>query len=223
MSAHLHLAPALTDTDAPSDGRSIRVVLADDHASMRRSLRLLLENEEGVEVIAEAGDLSSVVRHVHGHQPHVLVLDLGMRNGSSIETIGRLRERVRDTEIVVLTMDEDPVLAQRSLSAGAVGFVLKDRADTELPEAVRAAARRAQYISSRVAAHLRALQRSLTEDKLSAREIEVLRLIALGRTGAEIARKLHISPIPWRLTVAASTRSSGSAEPKLCPRPIPPS
>jgi DNA-binding NarL/FixJ family response regulator len=90
-------------------------------------------------------------------------------------------------------MDEDPVLAQRALSAGAVGFVVKDRADTELPEAVRAAARREEDISSRVAARPRALQRSLTEDKLSAREIEVPWLIALGRASAEIARKLHIS------------------------------
>ena len=227
MSAHLHLAPAPTDTDVePSDGRSIRVVLADDHASMRRSLRLLLENEEGVEVIAEAGDLSSVVRHVHGHQPHVLVLDLGMANGSSIETIGRLRERARDTQIVVLTMDEDPVLAQRALSAGAVGFVLKDRADTELSEAVRAAARREEYISSRVAASLRALQRSLTKDKLRAREIEVLRLITLGHTSAEISRKLHISPhtvethrgrIHQKLGLSRTEAMSAG------PRPMPPS
>jgi two-component system response regulator NreC len=227
MSAHLHLAPAPTDTDVePSDGRSIRVVLADDHASMRRSLRLLLENEEGVEVIAEAGDLSSVVRHVHGHQPHVLVLDLGMSNGSSIETIGRLRERVRDTQIVVLTMDEDPVLAQRALSAGAVGFVLKDRADTELPEAVRAAARREEYISSRIATRLRALQRSLTEDKLSAREIEVLRLIALGHTSAEITRKLHLSPRTvetHRGRIHQKLGFSRTEAMSVCPRPMPPS
>jgi two-component system response regulator NreC len=227
MSAHLHLAPAPTDTDVePSDGRYIRIVLADDHASMRRSLRLLLENEEGVEVIAEAGDLSSVVRHVHGHQPHVLVLDLGMSNGSSIETIGRLRERVRDTQIVVHTMDEDPVLAQRALSAGAVGFVLKDRADTELPEAVRAAARSEEYISSRIATRLRALQRSLTEDKLSTREIEVLRLIALGHTSAEITHKLHFSPRTvetHRGSIHQKLGLSRTEAMSVCPRPMPPS
>jgi two-component system, NarL family, response regulator NreC len=92
--------------------------LADDHALMRRSLRLLLEGQEGVEVIAEADDLSSAVRHVHGHRPHVLVLDLRMPGGSSIEAIGRLRERAPDTQVVVLTMEEKPVFAQQALACG---------------------------------------------------------------------------------------------------------
>ncbi|MGA2321804.1 MAG: response regulator transcription factor [Solirubrobacteraceae bacterium] len=177
-------------------------------------------------MIAEAGDLSSVVRHVHGHQPDVLVLDLGMSDGSSIETIGWLRGRVRDTQIVVLTMDEDPVLAQRALSAGAGGFVLKDRADTELPEAVRAAARREEYISSRVATRLRVLQRLLTEDKLSAREIEVLRLIALGHTSAEITCKLHISPRTMethRGRIHQKLGLSRTEAMSVCPRPMRPS
>jgi two-component system, NarL family, response regulator NreC len=195
MVARLHLAPSPAGSGSAVRAASpIRVVLADDHALMRRGLRLLLDNEEGVEVIAEASDLASVVRHVHGHQPHVLVLDLGMPNGSSIETIARLRERVPDTEIVVLTMDDSPVFAQRALATGAVGFVLKDLADGDLPQAVRAAARGEEYVSPRVAARLDALQRSLTEDKLTAREVEVLRLIALGHTSVEIARKLHLSP-----------------------------
>ncbi len=100
---------------------------------MRRSLRLLLDGETDLEVIAEAADLSTVVRHVHGRVPHVLVLDLQMPNGSSVETIRRLREQVPETEIVVLTMEASPLFAQQALEAGAVGFVLKDRADSELP------------------------------------------------------------------------------------------
>ncbi len=195
MSARLRLAPSPAGTESAVRAASpIRVVLADDHALMRRSLRLLLDSEEGVEVIAEADHLASVVRHVHGHQPHVLVLDLGMPNGSSIETIGKLRERVPDTQIVVLTMDDSPVFAQRALAAGAVGFVLKDLADSELPQAVRAAARGEEYISPGVATRLDALHRSLTGDQLTPREVEVLRLIALGHTSVEIARKLHLSP-----------------------------
>jgi two-component system, NarL family, response regulator NreC len=158
---HLHLAPAPTEEGiAPSERSSIRVVLADDHSLMRRGLRLLLDGEEGVEVIAEAVDLASVVRLVHSHRPHVLVLDLSMPDGSSTETIGRLRERVSDTQIVVLTMDDSPVFAQRALAAGALGFVLKDCADSELPQAVRAAAQGEEYISPRVAARLAALQRT---------------------------------------------------------------
>jgi two-component system response regulator NreC len=172
----------------------IRVVLADDHALMRRSVRTLLDGECDVQVIGEAGDLASAARHVQGHQPHVLVLDLNMPGGSSIEAIGRLRERVPETQIVVMTMNEDPVFALRALTAGAVGFLLKELADTELPGAIRAAMRGEQYISPRVAARLAALQRALTEDRLTAREVEVLGLIALGHTSVEIARKLHLSP-----------------------------
>jgi two-component system, NarL family, response regulator NreC len=169
------------------------VVLADDHAAVRRSLRLLLDGEEDVAVIAEAADLSTVVRHVHGHVPHVLVLDLQMPNGSSIETIRRLRDEVPHTEIVVVTMEASPLFAQQALDAGAVGFVLKDRADTELPLAVRRAANGDEFISPHVAVGLDALRRAVSGDGLSPRESEILRLIALGHTSAEIAGKLHLS------------------------------
>lgn len=168
-------------------------MLADDHAAVRRNLRLLLDGEDDVEVIAEAGDISTVVRHVHGHVPHVLVLDLQLPNGSSIEAIRRLRERVPDTEIVVMTMEMSAVFAQQAIDAGAVGFVLKDRADDELPAAVRSAARGEEYISPQVEAALDALRRAVRGDGLSPRETEVLRLIALGHTSAEIAGKLHLS------------------------------
>ncbi len=195
MASHLHLAPSPTETGSPIGAASpILVVLADDHALMRRSVRLLLDGEANMEVIAEATDLASVERHVQGHQPHVLVLDLNMPGGSSIEAIGRLRERAPETQIVVMTMEDSAVFAQRAFAAGAVGFVQKDLADTELPEAIRAAARGEEYASPRVAARLDALNRALTEDKLSAREVEVLRLIALGHTSVEIAHKLHLSP-----------------------------
>jgi len=195
MAAHLRLAPSVSDPDLDSSTRSpIRVLLADDHALMRRSLRLLLEAEDGIDVIAEAEDLALTVHHVDGSGPHVLVLDLHLPGGSSIETIGELRERALDTSIVVLTMEENPALAQRVLASGATGFVVKDRADSELPEAVRAAARGEEYVSPRIAPRLEALRRSLAGDGLTPRELEVLRLITLGHTSAEIARMLGISP-----------------------------
>jgi two-component system response regulator NreC len=195
MSVHLRLAPSPAGTASVVFAASpIRVVLADDHALMRRSLRLLLDGEEGIEVIAEADELASAVRHVHDHQPRVLVLDLRMPGGSSVETIGKLRERVPDTQIVVLTMEDNPVFAQRALASGALGFVLKELADSELPQAVRAAASGEEYVSPRVAARLDALRRSLTDDELTPREVEVLRLITLGHTSVEIARMLHLSP-----------------------------
>jgi len=194
MSAHLHLAAASSPRGGAARPASpIRIVLADDHVVVRRSLRLLLDAEEDVQVIAEAADPPTVVRHVHGHVPHVLVLNLQMANGSSIETIRRLRQEVPETEIVVLTMEASPMFAQHALDAGAVGFVLKDRADSELPAAVRAAAAGGEYISPQVATGLDALRRAVSGDGLSPRETEILRLIALGHTSAEIAGKLHLS------------------------------
>ncbi|MGO8905899.1 MAG: response regulator [Solirubrobacteraceae bacterium] len=195
MAGRLHLAPAPLETNASPEAPSpIRVVLADDHALMRRSLRLLLEGEKDVDVIAEAGDMESAVRYVHRHRPHVLVLDLRMPNGSSVETIGKLRRQAPETHVVVLTMEDNPVFAEHALASGALGFVLKELADAELPEAVRAAAIGEEYVSPHVAKRLDSLRRSLTEDQLTLREVEVLRLIALGYTSVEIAGKLHISP-----------------------------
>jgi two-component system response regulator NreC len=160
---------------------------------VRRNLRRLLDGEEDVEVTAEAADLPTAVRHVEVQVPHVLVLDRRMPIGSSIETIRRLRDQVPETEIVVLTMERSPLFAEQALDAGAVGFVVKDRADTELPAAVRRAAWGGEFVSPRVVAGLDALRRAVSGDGLSPRETEILRLIALGHTNAEIAAKLHLS------------------------------
>jgi two-component system response regulator NreC len=137
----------------------IRVVLADDHALLRRSLRLLLGHERDVEVVAEAGDLATAARHVERLRPAVLVLDLRMPGGSSIDLVDRLRERVPQTAVVALTMEQDPGFARRALAAGALGFVSKDLADVELAAAVRAAAHGQEYVSPRVAARLRGSRR----------------------------------------------------------------
>jgi two-component system response regulator NreC len=136
--------------------------------------------------VVEAADISSVTRHVYGHIPHVLVLDLQVPGGPSIETIRRLREQMPETEIVVPTMERSPGFVQRAIDAGAVGFVLKDRADGELPGGE-------EYVSSHVAARLEASRRAVDGDRLSRRETDVLRLIALGHTSAELARKIHVS------------------------------
>ena len=194
MASHLHLARNPEDPASAAENGLIRVLLADDHELMRRRLRLLLDDEDGVEVIAEANDLAAVTRHVQTDEPHVLVLDLSMPDGSSIEAIGRLREQAPDTQVIVMTMDESPAFAQRAFAAGAVGFVSKDLADGELPQAMRAAARGEEFVSPRIAARLDALQRSLTGDVLSPREVEVMRLIALGHTSVETARRLQLSP-----------------------------
>jgi len=195
MAVHLHLAPDLPETGGlrASPPCPIRVVLADDHALMRHSLRLLLDAEDGVEVVAEAEDLASALREVRRHKPHVLVLDLRMPGDSDVETIGTLHERAPHTQIVVLTMHDNPAFAQHALASGALGFVLKDLADSELTPAVRAAAQGEEYVSPHVAGRLEALRRVVTDDQLTPREVEVLRLIALGHTSVEMAGMLSIS------------------------------
>jgi two-component system response regulator NreC len=152
MAQHVQLLASADGGDTGASApRRVRVVLADDHALMRRSLRRLLDRA-GVDVVAEAGDLLTVRRHVHDHRPHVLVLDLSMPDGSSIDTIRRLREEISSTEIVVLTMEDSPAFAQQALDVGAVGFVLKEFADGELVRAVRAAVGGERYVSPRLTA-----------------------------------------------------------------------
>jgi DNA-binding NarL/FixJ family response regulator len=194
MPPHLHLAEAPSGLERPlRPAPPIRVVLAVDHAVIRRSIRRLLEGEADIDVTGEVSDLASVTRDVPRQRPDVLVLDVRLWNGSAVDAVRLLRGQAAGTEIVLLTMDQSAALAQQALDAGAAGFVLKDRADAELLTAVRAAASGDQYVSPRVAAGVDALRRGSRDDLLSARETEVLRLIALGHTGREIATKLRVS------------------------------
>lgn len=146
MRGHLHLAGAHDDPSV----RPIRVVLAEEHVAMRRTLRLLLEGEERVRVVSEAGDLPAAISQLHDLRPDVLVLDLRQPNGSGMDTIRELHEQAPRTAIVLLTMHDSFAFARRALDAGASGFVLKDTADAELPEAVRLAASGSQYTSPRL-------------------------------------------------------------------------
>lgn len=172
---------------------TIRIVLADDHAVVRSGLRLLLDSETGFEVVAEAGDVKAARRYVRGHRPAVLVLDLNMPGDSSLEAIPAIRAESPDTQIVVLTMQEEPAFARHALGAGALGYVLKEAADDELVQAVRRAAVGETYMNPRLGARLASESPPGRPDDLSAREVDVLRLIALGHTNAEIAEQLFLS------------------------------
>src|SRR5271166_3780312 len=132
----------------------IRIVLADDHQVVRAGLRLLLDSESDFEVVAEASDADGAARYVRGHHPNVLVLDLNMPGGSSLEAIPVIRAESPDTQIVVLTMQDEPAFARQALSAGAAGYVLKDAADSELVEAVRRAAANETYLNPSLGARI---------------------------------------------------------------------
>jgi two-component system, NarL family, response regulator NreC len=173
----------------------ITIVLADDHQVVRAGLRMLLQAEEDFEVVAEAGDVATTERRVAAYHPRVLILDLNMPGESSLPAIPRLREAAPETQIVVLTMQNDPAFARESLRAGAVAYVLKEAADDELVEAVRRVAEGGTYLNPHLGAVLAAAppEPSGPPDDLTEREVEVLRLIALGHTNAEIAAELFLS------------------------------
>jgi two-component system response regulator NreC len=194
MLPFLRLAPVPNSKPSATEGEPISIVLADDHAAMRQSLRMLLDGETDLVVLAETDSLTSVAEQVRTHHPDVLVLDLGMPDhGSGIEALTRLTREARGTFIVVLTMNDDPAFARRVLDNGAIGIVLKELADADLPEAVRNAFRGKRYVSPFLAAKL-AGKAAPDGDNLTPREREVLRLIALGHTSVEIAAKLGLSP-----------------------------
>jgi two-component system response regulator NreC len=180
------------NAEMPAAADTIRVVIADDHSIVRRGLRDLLDAETGFEVVAEAGDIDDARRFVRGHHPKVLVLDLNMGGQSSLRTIPEIREESPETEIVVLTMQDEPAYAREALSAGALGYVLKEAADTELIEAVRSAAAGHSYLNPRLGARVAAASEG-PPGGLSQREMEVLRMIALGNTNQQIAKSLYLS------------------------------
>ncbi len=118
----------------------VTILVADDHTVMRNGLRLLLEAERDFHVVGEAGTIQSVYTGVRTHRPAVLVLDLNMPGGSSVEAIQRLAAISPHTAVVVLTMEHDPAFMRHALDAGAHGYVLKEEAATTLVQAIRAAA-----------------------------------------------------------------------------------
>lgn len=181
----------------------IAIVLADDHEMVRAGLRHVLDAHADLAVVAEAGTVADAVAAARAHGPQVLVLDLAMPGhgaGATLDALPDVARRVAPARVVILTMQDDPGFARRALRTGAIGYVLKEAAPTELVEAVRRAAAGRPFLSPGLGAQLAAedgapgaADPSAPPDGLTEREAQILRLIALGHTNAEVGRILHLS------------------------------
>jgi two-component system response regulator NreC len=175
---------------------STRVLVVDDHAVVRAGLRLLLEAEEDIEPVGEAGSAREAIFQNRSAKPDVILLDVVMPGESGLDVIPTLLHERPDAKVLVLSMQDDPQYVRQAFAAGASGYVLKEAADTEVVAAVREVAKGGRYVhpelGARLAAETEAARRA-EEDPLSDREREVLRLLALGHTNQEIAKQLYIS------------------------------
>jgi two-component system response regulator NreC len=170
------------------------VVIADDHDVVRDGVRTLLERSGGeFRVVAEAADVPATLEHVRALQPDLLILDISMPDGPSLSSLPEAFAAHADLKVVVLTMHEDPGYAHQALDAGAHGYVLKEAEPSELMQAFRSAVIGTKYIHPRLEAMLTAGdRRDVDPAVLDDRELEVVRLIARGRTNAQVAEMLHM-------------------------------
>jgi two-component system, NarL family, response regulator NreC len=193
-------------------GQPITVVIADDHAVVRQGLRLLLEAEEDLAVLGEASDVREAKALLRDATPDVLVLDLHMGPELSLSTLSELRSGSPATAVVILTMDDDPAFVQPAWAAGAAGYVLKEASRTELVRAIRTVGKGGRYLDPAIGGW--ALS-GAGDAVLSQRELEVLRLVALGYTNSEIAKRMYISPRTvetHRANLQSKLRLSGRPE-----------
>jgi two-component system response regulator NreC len=176
---------------------SIRVLVVDDHAVVRAGLRRVLDAEPDIETVGEAANAERAVFEAMEHKPDVVLMDVVMPGKSGIEIIPTLQQNAPEAKVLVLSMQDDPRYLREAFEAGASGYVLKEAADTEVVDAVRAVAAGERYVHPALGARLveaeAAERRRADEDPLSDREREVLRLLALGHTNQEIAKQLYIS------------------------------
>jgi DNA-binding NarL/FixJ family response regulator len=179
---------------------TISIVLADDHPVVRRGLQTLLEAEPDFSIVGETGDGLETVRLAERLQPDVLILDLMMPGLSGLEALRIVRRRSPRTRVVVLSMHNNNAFVATALKDGATGYVLKGCEEENLVRAVREAAAGRRFLSPPVTeraidAYIEQARAAQLDphETLSAREREVLQLAAEGKTGAEIAARLHIS------------------------------
>jgi DNA-binding NarL/FixJ family response regulator len=173
----------------------LRVLIADDHGIVRSGVKLLLERQPDIEVIAEAEDGVDAVEKTLEHRPDVVVLDVSMPRMTGLQATHEIKQQAPETQVLILSMHDDERYLFEALRAGAAGYVLKRAADQDLVDAVRAAGRGEPFLTASAQQTLIRdfLDRDSEPQELSPREQEVVKLIAEAHTNKEIAEILHLS------------------------------
>jgi two-component system, NarL family, response regulator NreC len=176
---------------------SVRILIVDDHAVVRAGLRMLIDAQDDLEAVGEAGSARDAIFQARSLKPDVVLMDVVMPDQSGLEVLPRLLEEHPQAKVLVLSMQDEPQYVRQAFAAGANGYVLKEAADTEVVSAIREVAHGGNYVHPTLGARLvaadAAAARRAEEDPLSEREHEVLRLLALGHTNQEISKQLYIS------------------------------
>ncbi len=172
-----------------------RILLAEDHALLRDGLRLLLSSEPDFQIVAETGDGAAVENLIETHQPHLLVLDLGLPGRSGIDIARQIKARFDAVKILVLTGDAKPDSVRRALAAGADGYILKVNDNSEIIPAIRAVLGGRSYVGQRIASSFQQsrMPPATEATRVTPREHEILQFIADGHGNQEIANTLCIS------------------------------
>ncbi len=171
--------------------KQITVMLADDHALVRRGFRLILEDDPGIAVVAEAGDGDEAVKLARKLRPRVIVMDCALPGKSGMEATSQIRQELPDISILMLSMHSEETWVRRALDAGANGYILKSAVDLDLPGAVRRVAEGETVLDPRIAK--KPALKGQRNSGLTDRELEVLKLIVDGKSNKEIAAELSLS------------------------------